>query len=38
MAETEATQYLRMVEFHNIYCPCERCAIQRELEKIRREK
>jgi hypothetical protein len=25
------------VEFHDIYCPCERCTEQRELEKIRRE-
>jgi hypothetical protein len=28
----------QMVEFHSIYCPCERCTLQREKEKERRDK
>jgi len=28
----------QMVELHSIYCPCERCTLQREKEKERRDK
>jgi hypothetical protein len=27
-----------MVSLHFIYCPCERCVLQREIEKERRNK